>query len=127
MERVASGDGTTETAAMYDVVGPAAADEAVQPEVTTRENLALQFVQLQENDVNERTLEVEFLSALGIHVVDARLPLDLERIQVIPQYQHVALQRWNQLYDSREHNRLTQAIARELKQQYDDYKKSKKN
>jgi len=127
IERVASGDGTTETAAMYDVVGPAAADEAVQPEVTTRENLALQFVQLQENDVNERTLEVEFLSALGIHVVDARLPLDLERIQVLPQYQRVALQRWNQLYDSREHNRLTQAIARELKQQYDDYKKSKKN
>jgi hypothetical protein len=54
--------------------------------VTPRENMALQFVQLQENDVNERTLEVEFLSALGIHVVDARLPLDLEHIQVIPQY-----------------------------------------
>jgi hypothetical protein len=77
---------------------------------------------MHEGDVNDRALQVEFLSALGIHVLDSTLPLDLERIRVIPQYQRVAAQRWNQLYDSREHHRLTRAIGRELKQQYDNYK-----
>jgi tryptophanyl-tRNA synthetase len=33
--------------------------------------------------------------------------------------------RWNQLYDSKEHLRLSRAIARELKMQYNDYKLKK--
>ncbi len=126
VERVASGDGSRETATMYDFVGQPA-NQADQPEVTPRENMALQFVRLQENDVHERAFEVEFLSALGIHVVDATLPIQLERIQAVPLMQRVAVERWNQLYDSREHNRLTEAIGRELKQRYEDHKKSKCN
>jgi hypothetical protein len=87
-----------------------------------RENMALQFVQLQEDDVNNRSLEIEYLSALGIHVVDSTLPLETERICMLPQFQRMAQFRWNQLFDSKEHLRLIRAIARVLKMQYDDYK-----
>jgi len=77
--------------------------------------------------VRERALEVEYLSALGIHVVDSTLPLDAERIFMLPQYQRMAQFRWNQLYDSKEHVSLTKAIARELKMQYDSYKEKKES
>jgi hypothetical protein len=41
---------------------------------------------------------------------------------MLPQYQRMAQFRWNQLYDSKEHIRLSKAIVRELKMQCDDYK-----
>jgi len=62
-----------------------------------RENMALQFVQLQKDDVNNRSLEVEYLSALGIHLVDSTLPLETEQILMLPQYQRMAQFSWNQL------------------------------
>jgi len=98
IEHVASGEAAT----MYDVMGQPAT-QADQPEVTPRENMALQYV------------------------ADATLPLQLERIQAMPLMQRVAVERWNQLHVSREHNSLTEAIGRELKQHYDDHKKSKCN
>jgi len=119
VERVQAGDGLTESDIVYDSNHSAEVEAAP---TSVRENIALRYVQMHEGDVNDRALQVEFLSALGIHVLDSTLPLDLERIRVIPQYQRVAAQRWNQLYDSREHHRLTRAIGRELKQQYDNYK-----
>jgi hypothetical protein len=77
--------------------------------------------------VREQVLEVEYLSALGIHVVDSTLPLDAERIRMLPQYQRMTQFRWNQLYNVTEHFRLTKAIARELKMQYDSYKQKKES
>jgi hypothetical protein len=77
--------------------------------------------------VREQVLEVEYLSALGIHVVDSTLPLDAERIRMLPQYQRMTQFRWNQLYNVKEHFRLTKAIARELKMQYDSYKQKKES
>ncbi len=66
-------------------------------------NPALQFINMQENHVRDRALEVEYLSALGINVVDSTLGLDLDHISVIPQYQHEAQYRWSQLYLSASH------------------------
>jgi len=66
---------------------------------------------------------VEYLSALGINVVDLTLPLDVQRISLLPQYQRVAQHRWNQLYNGIDHLKLSKVITRELKMHYDDYKK----
>jgi hypothetical protein len=89
-----------------------------------RENMALQFVQLQEDDVNNRSLG----SRIPKYIRDPcgrTLHLETERIHMLPQYQRMAQFRWNQLYDSKENLRLSRAIARELKMQYDDYKLKK--
>ena len=105
----------------YDCVDdPAVADEAP---LDARVNPALQYTNLEEEHVNERVLEVEYLSALGINVVDLTLPLDVQRISLLPQYQRVAQHRWNQLYNGNDHLKLSKAIARELKMNYDEYKK----
>jgi hypothetical protein len=46
---------------------------------------------------------------------------------MLPQYQRMTQFRWNQLYNVKEHFRLTKAIARELKMQYDSYKQKKES
>jgi hypothetical protein len=99
------------------------AEEAPVP-ANRRENLALQFVQLEEEGVQQRALEVEYLRALGINIIDSTLPLDSERIRLLPQFQRIAQYRWNHLYNVRSHKKLANAIARELKAQYDEYKKN---
>jgi hypothetical protein len=122
-ERIGSGDFINEADVVYDFVPPV--ENVEVPQGLPRENMALQFVQMNENHVRDRTLEMEYLSALGIHVVDFTLTLDAERIRMLPQYQRMAQFRWNQLYDSKEHVRLTKAIGRELKMQYDAFKEKK--
>jgi hypothetical protein len=124
-EQVGSVDFINEVDAVYDFVPPVDDEEVAQG--LPCENIALQFVKRNENDVRERALEVEYLSALGIHVVDSTLPLGAERIFMLPQYQRMAQFRWNQLYDSKEHVSLTKAIARDLKMQYDSYKEKKES
>ncbi len=88
-ERIDSDEEVMENDAFYDCVVDMEPTETVLRE--PRLNLALQFTNMQENHVMERALEVEYLSALGINVVDATLALDLDRISVIPQYQRVAI------------------------------------
>jgi len=39
--------------------------------------------------------------------------------------ERLALERWNHLYDLENHKKLTKAIIRDLKQQYNEYKRSK--
>ncbi len=95
-ERIDSNEELMENDAFYDCIVDMEPAETVLRE--PRVNPALQFTNMQENHVMERALEVEYLSALGINVVDATLVLDLDRISVIPQYQHLAQYRWSQLY-----------------------------
>jgi hypothetical protein len=94
-EGVSSDDFINEADVVYDFVQPM--DNNADAQALPRENMALQFVQLQEDDVNNRSLEVEYLSALGIHLVDSTLPLETEQILMLPQYQRMAQFRWNQL------------------------------
>jgi hypothetical protein len=101
VERFELSDGVSEGDMVYDFVQQSDAKDDVQR--PPHENIALQFVQLQEDDVHQRSLEVNYLMALGIHIVDAMLPLDVERIRILPQCQRMAQYRWNRLYDSREH------------------------
>jgi hypothetical protein len=111
MERIEMDDGVTES----DVV----ADDEHVGNCNTRENAeALRFVQMQEQHVSERALEVEFLSTLGINIHDSMLPLDLQCVRVLPQLTRFEEFRWSRLYDVNAHKRLTAAIARELSQKY---------
>jgi len=114
-ERVAMDDGTCENDIYYDVVNN---DTGNVEDAPAAEVAALQFVETEEHDVNDRLLQVEFLQALGINVHDATSSSDLERIQILPQLTHMALARWDQLYDVRAHKRLTAAISRELSLNY---------
>jgi hypothetical protein len=115
LERVAMDDGTRENDIYYDVVNN---DTVDVEDVPTAEVAALQFVETEEHDANDRLLQVEFLQALGINVHDATLSSDLYRIQILPQLTRMALARWDQLYDLRAHKRLTGAISRELTLKY---------
>ncbi len=68
---------------------------------------------------------LEFLTSLGIHILDSNLAGDSERIEVLPVMERLALERWNHLYDLENHKKLTKAIIRDSKQQYNEYKRSK--
>jgi len=121
-ERIEAGQ--QENDGFYDCVADNVVEDKAQNEPCF--NPALQFTNTQEDYVMERALEIEYLSALGINVVDCTLALHLEQIAVIPQYQHVAQYRLNQLYNSGSHLKLSKAIAHELKSNYDNYKKQHK-
>jgi hypothetical protein len=124
-ERVEIANGTIENHTMYDCVNDdAGEEERYQGRI---EHLALQFVQNEENSVRQRAYEVQYLDALGIHVLDCTLERDANRISVIPMLQRMAQYRWSHLYSINHHKRLTNAIARELKDQYDRYKRTHHN
>ncbi len=89
-ERVAMDDGTRENDIYYDVVNN---DTVDVEDVPTADVAALQFVETEEHDANDRLLQVEFLQALGINVHDATLSSDLYRIQILPQLTRMALAR----------------------------------
>jgi hypothetical protein len=85
---------------------------------------AMHFIQLENENVSSRLLEVEFLQALGINVYDSTLRLSSERVRLLPQITRMAEYRWRQLYNVKAHARLTSAIARELRKQYNDYERN---
>jgi hypothetical protein len=121
-ERIEAGQ--QENDGFYDCIADDVVEDNAQNE--PRFTPALQLTNMQEDYVMERALEIEYLSALGINVVECTLALDLERITIIPQYQRVAQYRWNQLYNSASHLKLSKAIVRELKSNYNKYKKEHK-
>jgi hypothetical protein len=123
-ERIRSGQEERESDAFYDCVAPHHMDCPGQAE-SRMERLAMEVVQRDEAGVAQRNLEVEFLTSLGIHILDSNLAGDSERIEVLPVMERLALERWNHLYDLENHKKLTKAIIRDLKQQYNEYKRSK--
>jgi len=78
-EQVSFKDAINEADVICDSVHPMDNDADMQ--VLPSENMAMQFVTLREDDMNERALEIEYLSALGIQVVDSTLPIEANRIQ----------------------------------------------
>jgi hypothetical protein len=121
-ERIRLDDGSIESDGFYEVVDTND-DEEVLP---NRENVeALRFVELEEDDVRNRLFEVQYLEALGIIVHDSTLGLCAERVRLLPQLTRMVEYRWNKLYDIKGHRRLIAAIARELLEQYNAYKRAK--
>jgi hypothetical protein len=85
------------------------------------DSLALQFVEWGEANVRDQNLEIQYLAALGINIIDCTLQVDTKRIELLPQLERMAQLRWYHLYDARHHIKLTAAITRELKDQYKKY------
>jgi len=79
VERVNAGEDEVESDGFYDCVPDPEAPitDAAQPE-----RLALQFVRREADAVRERILEVEYLSALGINVLDSTIVRDRNRLEV---------------------------------------------
>jgi hypothetical protein len=118
IERIESADGYVKNDTMFDCVNnDAVAEEQYRGQV---DHLALQYVQNEENDVQQRALELQYLDALGIHVLDCTLERDANRISVIPMLQRIAQYRGSHLYSIHHHKKLTNAITKELKDQYDN-------
>jgi hypothetical protein len=120
-ERVDAGSEGRESELLYDCV----AAENIITETSRVERLVHEFVERDEADVEQRTVEVEFLAGLGINVLDATLAADAARIEVLPILERAAQVRWQHLYDVICHKKLTKDIMRDLRQQYKDYKNSK--
>jgi len=122
-ERVALDDGSIESDSFYEVVVTTEDVAVAEPSRMNAE--AMRFIQLENENVSSRLLEVEFLQALGINVYDSTLQLSAERVRLLPQITRMAEYRWRQLYNVKAHTRLTSAIARELREQYNDYKRNR--
>ena len=109
-------DGIIENDSFYDVVGTSSAERVTQ-------NVeALHFVRSQEQSINDRALENDFLNSLGINVVDNDFQVDVQCINALPQMIRLAEFRWQCLYDIRAHTRLMKVIARELSHQYAEFR-----
>ena len=123
VERLNSGSEEVESDLFYDCVCSVAADcgnSESRMDAVTR-----QLVEQQERNVRDRASEMQFLAGLGINVVDVSLEADQKRLEVLPLLERCAQERWNHLYDVTNHTRLTKAIIRELKLNYDTNKASK--
>jgi hypothetical protein len=116
LDRVEADDGIIENDSFYDVVGTPSA------ECVTQNVEALHFIRSQEQSINDRALEVDFLNSLGINVVDNDLRVDVQCINALPQMIRLAEFRWQCLYDIRAHTRLMKVIARELSHQYAEFR-----
>jgi hypothetical protein len=116
LDRVEADDGIIENDSFYDVVGTPSAERVTQ-------NVeALHFVRSQEQSINDRALENDFLNSLGINVVDNDFQVDVQCINALPQMIRMAEFRWQRLYDICAHTQLMKAIARELSHQYAEFR-----
>jgi hypothetical protein len=94
---VEADDGIIENDSFYDVVGTPSAERVTQ-------NVeALHFVRSQEQSINDRALEVDFLNSLGINVVDNKLRVDVQCITALSQMIRMAEFHWQHLYDIHAH------------------------
>jgi hypothetical protein len=85
VEQIHSDDDSIEDGSFYNVV--------MDPEVggnAPAEDEATQFVNMQEENIARRLLEVEYLEMLGIHVHDSSLRDDMGRVSILPQLTCVA-------------------------------------
>ena len=122
-ERINLQEEDVESHLLYDCVEDQL-EHSTSPESCV-ERLALQFIQSESQHVRERQLEIQYLSALGINILDSTLQPNARRLEILPTLERVAQVRWNHLYDVHHHKKLTAAITRELKEQYTRYKRSK--
>ncbi len=73
---------------------------------------------MQEENIAQRLLEVEYLEMLGIHVHDSLLRDDMGRASILPQLMRMAQYWWTELYDMAGNQRLKKAIMKEVEQKY---------
>jgi hypothetical protein len=123
-ERVRLDDGSIESDSFYEVVD-VNDDEEMLP---NRQNVeALHFVQLEEEYVQNWLFKIQYLEALGIIAHDSTLGFCAECVRLLPRLTRMAEYWWNNLYDMKAHKRLTAAIAQELLEQYNSFKRTCKS
>ena len=117
-ERVIAQDKTPESADFYDCVN----DEV--EEVVDNENrgtlAAMAFVQAENENAEDRELEIERLCQMGIDIYDPTLQQCRLDIEVLDLSSRLAHHRWRALYDYPQHKHLQQAIVRQLTLNYNN-------
>lgn len=117
-ERVIAQDETPESADFYDCVN----DEV--EEVVDNENrgtlAAMAFVQAENENVEDRELEIERLCQMGIDIYDPTLQQCRLDIEVLDLSSRLAHHCWRALYDYPQHKHLQQAIVRQLTLNYNN-------
>jgi hypothetical protein len=113
VERIHSDDDSIEDGSFSDLV----MDAEVGGNAPT-EDEATAFVNMQEENIAWRLLEVEYLEMLGIHVHDSSLRDDMGRVSILPQLTRMAQFRWTELYDMAGNQLLKKAIMKELERKY---------
>jgi hypothetical protein len=114
-KRIALDNGSIESDGHYDVV-----------RVDNNEEAATSMLNIEALCVERRLLEVEYLEALGKNINDSTLALCAECVRLLPQLTRMAEYHWNKLYNVTFRKNLSIAIAKELQEQYNLYKESKK-
>jgi hypothetical protein len=115
----------TKDASFYDVVEEEEEEEEEEEDDVSASPAnaeALQFLLMEEEDVNRRVLEGGYLQQLGINIHDSTLQHDREHTRIFSQLIRMAAYHWGQLYDLSSNKRLTAAI---MKQQDINYKAAK--
>ena len=108
MEQINLQEEVVENRLLYDCVEDRL-EHGTRPE-SRMETLALQFVQSESQHVQERLLEVQYISALGINILDSTLQADTHRMEVLPTLERVAQVRWSHLYGVHHHKRLLKQL-----------------
>jgi hypothetical protein len=122
VEHVQRNQDEIESADFYEVVREEEESEFNTAASPDYKNI-LHFVQQEEDNVETRLLEVEYLQVLGINIHDSELQNDTEKIRVLPLLTRMAMHRWGQLYNLASHKKLQSAISSELHRKYKDAKK----
>jgi hypothetical protein len=69
---------------------------------------------MEEEDINRRLLEVEYLQLLGINIHDSTLQRNKKLTRIFSQLTWMAAYHWGQLYDLTSNKRLTTAAMKQL-------------
>jgi hypothetical protein len=115
-ERIRSSDDIPESADFYECVEDTIeAEPSVEPAGTVA---ALAYVQLEDDALEDRMLEIKCLSELGKDIYDSSLTQRVRNVELLDIETRLAHKRWKDLYNFAEHKHLQKAIIKELQDKY---------
>jgi hypothetical protein len=121
-ERLKLGDESPESAEFYDCINEnhvmSNSNDTETPFGTLS---AMAFVAEKSAACNERRLEIDRLSRMGIDIFDASLSQRSREISLLDVMTRLAHYQWKELYNFSEHKRLQRAIIEELLARYLSY------
>ncbi len=115
-ERIVELDDSVECADFYECVE--LNEEVVGPEHCPGTLLAMAYVQAENENLNDRQLEIQRLRRLGIDIFDPTLQQRELDVNVLDITSRLAHHQWKALYNYDEHKRLQRAIVVELREKY---------
>jgi hypothetical protein len=117
-ERIISSDDSPESADFYDCIDIEDSIELEPCGNATGTAAALAYVQLEDDALQDRVLEINRLSQLGIDINDPLLTQRAKDVELLDIQTRLAHKGWKGLYNFEEHKRLQKEIIKELWNKY---------